>query len=322
MALDNRPLVHPMTHTYNAANACATAPEQKMERVLAVVSVLGQDQKGAVARFATFLAERGANIEDLQQHVVRGMFVMDMLVDLADLACSLDELITGLLAVGRQIDMEVRVTLNAERREKKIAVLVSKEPHCLQRLIDDERTGLLRGKIDLVLSNHEALRSVAEDAGIEFVFMPSDDKAAHMSWVRQTMVDHDIDLALLARYMQILTAEVVDSFENKIINIHPSLLPHFPGSAPYRQAFDKGVRVSGCTAHFVTKDLDEGPIILQDVFHIDVGQDASDDVRSKGIELEAAVLSKAAQFHLNEQLLVVDDCVVFKPGLSSLLDRN
>src|SRR5688572_13186604 len=102
-----------------------------MPKVLAVVSVLGQDQKGVVARFATYLAEHGVNIEDLQQHVVRGMFVMDMLVDLADMDMSLDELITGLLGVGKTIGMEVRVTLSGQPRDRKIAVLVSKEPHCL-----------------------------------------------------------------------------------------------------------------------------------------------------------------------------------------------
>ncbi len=293
-----------------------------MNRVLAVVSVLGQDQKGAVARFATLLADRGVNIEDLQQHVIRGLFVMDMLVDLTDLGGSLDGLITGLLEAGRAIDMEVRVTLNADRREKKVAVLVSKEPHCLQKLIEDERAGLMRGKIDVVLGNHETLREVAEEAGIEFLWMDAEDKPAHMQWLGRTLGERNIDLALLARYMQILTEEVVDPMRHKIINIHPSLLPHFPGSAPYRQAFEKGVRVSGCTAHFVTADLDEGPIILQDVFHIAVGQDSAQDVRTKGIELEAAVLSKAAQYFLNEQLVVVDDRVVFKPGLSSLLDRT
>ena len=293
-----------------------------MQRVLAVVSVLGKDQKGAVARFATFLADHGANIEDLQQHVVRGLFVMDMLVDLAELSGSLDELITGLLDTGRAIDMEVRVTLNADRKKKKVAVMVSREPHCLEKLIEDEKAGLLRGSIELVLGNHPDLRPIADEAGIEFLYQSADDKPTHMGWVAQQLTERSVDLVLLARYMQILTPQVIEPMRHRIINIHPSLLPHFPGSAPYRQAFEQGVRVSGCTAHFVTEDLDEGPIILQDVFHIDVGQDSAEDVRAKGIELEAAVLSRAAQYFLNEQLVVVEDRVVFKPGLSSLLDHE
>lgn len=288
------------------------------EKVTAVVSVLGQDQKGVVAVFATYLAEHGVNIEDIQQHVVRGMFVMDMLVDLADMSMSLDELITGLLATGKQINMEVRVSLRSEKRDKKVAVLCSKEPHCLEQLIADQKAGKLRGKIDVVLANHETLRPVAEAAGIEFMWMPSTDKPAHMTWVRETMQQRGIDLALLARYMQILTPDVCEAFRYQIINIHPSLLPHFPGAKPYHQAWEQGVRVSGCTAHFVTEDLDEGPIILQDVFHIDVGVDQPEDVRRKGLQLEAEVLSKAGQFFLNEQLVVVEGRVVFKPGLGTL----
>ncbi len=294
-----------------------------MARVTAVVSVLGQDQKGVVARFATYLAERGINIEDLQQHVVRGMFVMDMLVDVTDMTVSLDELITGLLDLGKQIDMQVRVTLRSERRDKKIAVLVSKEPHCLERLIQDQNDGLLRGgTIDCVLSNHEVLRSTAEQADLDFLWKESSDKTAHMQWLLETMLARQIDLVVLARYMQILEPQVVESFQARIINIHPSLLPHFPGPAPYRQAWEQGVRVSGCTAHFVTEALDEGPIILQDVFHIDVGKDDADEVRRKGLELEADVLSKAVRFFLNEQLVVIDNNVVFKPGLSSLTEQS
>ncbi len=289
-------------------------------KVLAVVSVKGQDQKGVVARFATYLADRGVNIEDLQQHVLRGIFVMDMLVDLRDLAISLDELISDMLKLGNEIGMEVRVTLAAERRHKRLAVLVSKEPHCLQRIIADAQAGLYRGTIDCVLGNHETLRPIAEAAGLHFEWMPSTDKPAHMKWLRETLVKRGVNLVVLARYMQILAPEMVQAFPSRIINIHPSLLPHFPGPAPYRQAFEEGVRVTGCTAHFVTEALDEGPIILQDVFHIDAVTDSLDDVKRKGMELEAATLSRAVQYFLNEQLVVVDDRVVFKPGLSSLLD--
>ncbi len=296
--------------------------EISMSKVSAVVSVLGKDQTGVVARFATYLAERGVNIEDLQQHVVRGMFIMDMLVDLAGMTISLDELVTGLLETGKTIGMEVRMTLTSKRRDKKVAVLVSKEPHCLEKLIADWKTGRYRGTLDCVLGNHEVLREVAESAGIEFMWKPSSDKSAHMTWLRETMIERGIDVAVLARYMQILTGDVVDAFKHRVINIHPSLLPHFPGPAPYRQAFDEGVRVSGSTAHFVTEDLDEGPIILQDVFHIDVGKDNVEDVRAKGQALEAEVLSTALAYFLNEQLIVVDDRVVFKPGLSSLINED
>src|SRR6185369_5263741 len=124
---------------------------------MAVVSVLGKDQKGVVAQFATYMAERGINIEDMDQRVVRGFFVMDMLVDLKDLTADLSELITGLLELGKKIDMEVRVHLHSQRKEKKIVLLVSKEPHCLQRLLADHQQGKLHGQIAAVLGNHPDL---------------------------------------------------------------------------------------------------------------------------------------------------------------------
>ncbi len=119
--------------------------------------------------------------------------------------------------------------------------------------------------------------------------------------------------------MRILPPAIVSAHRSRIINIHPSLLPYFPGAAPYKQAYESGVRVHGCTAHFVTEQLDEGPVILQDVFHINVGADTLDDVKRKGLELEGAVLSKSVQLFLDEELVVVEGKVIFKPGISRFL---
>jgi formyltetrahydrofolate deformylase len=287
--------------------------------VMAVVSVLGKDQKGVVAQFATYMAERGINIEDIEQRVVRGFFVMDMLVDLKDLSSDLSDLITGLLELGRKIDMEVRVHLHSEKRKKRIALLVSKEPHCLQQLIDDFTEGRLHGQIACVLSNHRDLEDMAQEAGLKFLWFPAEDPAKHFDWLFDTLREHSVDLVVLARYMRILPEKVVAAYRHKIINIHPSLLPYFPGAAPYRQAYESGVRVHGCTAHFVTEQLDEGPVILQDVFHINVGSDSLDDVKQKGLDLEAQVLSKSVQLFLDEELVVVEGKVIFKPGISRFL---
>lgn len=285
-------------------------------KVLAVVSVLGKDQKGVVAQFATHLADRGVNIEDIAQHVVRGFFVMDMLVDLADLQCDLSELITGLLDVGRRIDMEVRVHLHGERRQKRVAVLASREPHCLQQLLTDFKTGKLHGQPAVVLANHPNLQPFAVDAGVPFEWKSADDTEAHFDWLADRLRAAQADVVVLARYMRILPPRIVSAYPNRIINIHPSLLPYFPGAAPYRQAFESGVRVHGCTAHFVTEQLDQGPVILQDVFHINVGADTLDDVKRKGLELEGQTLSRALQLYLDEELVVVDGKVIFKPGIS------
>src|SRR5207248_7779779 len=131
--------------------------------------------------------------------------------------------------------------------------------------------GKLHGQIAGVFSNHPDLEGVAKNAGLPFAWHPADEPAKHFDWLVKTLRDHAADLVVLARYMRILPPQIVSAFQHKIINIHPSLLPYFPGAAPYRQAYESGVRVHGCTAHFVTEQLDEGPVILQDVFHINVG---------------------------------------------------
>lgn len=290
-----------------------------MTRVLAIVNVLGNDQKGVVARISTYLAERDVNIEDIEQRVVRGQFLMDMLVDITEASVSLDELITGLLAIGKEIGMEIHVTLHGERERKRVAVLVSKEAHCLEQLIADARSGDLHGEIVCVLSNHETLRGVAEAAGLPFEWYPSEDKAAHEAFLLERLDACRADLVVLARYMQILTPKLVGPYAGRIINIHPSLLPYFPGANPYRRAWEDGVRVTGCTAHFVTEELDAGPIILQDVFQIEVGVDTVDDVRRKGRALEGVVLSRAVQLYLNNEVVVINGKVVFKPGMRTLL---
>jgi formyltetrahydrofolate deformylase len=287
-----------------------------MPQVLAVVSVLGKDQKGVVAQFATYLAERGINIEDIEQRVVRGFFVMDMLVDLADICVDLSELITGLIDLGKQIDMEVRVHLQRERRPKRIALLVSKEPHCFQQIVDDIRHGKIHAEVATVLANHPDLEPLAKQANLPFAWQSSDDIERHFDWLLKSLNAANADLVVLARYMRILPARIVKAFASRIINIHPSLLPYFPGAAPYKQAYESGVRVHGCTAHFVTEQLDEGPVILQDVFHINVGVDGLDDVKRKGLELEGVVLSKAVQLFVDEELVVVEGKVIFKPGIS------
>lgn len=289
------------------------------QSVFAVVSVLGKDQKGVVAQFATYLAERGINIEDIEQRVVRGFFLMDMLVDIKDLSIDLSELITGLLDLGRRLDMEVRVHLHSERRAKKVAILVSKEPHCLARLVEDFSAKNMGGVISGVIANHPDLEALAKEAGCSFMYHPSDDPEKHFDWALKSLQAMGPDLVVLARYMRILPERIVKAFRHRIVNIHPSLLPYFPGAAPYKQAFESGVRVHGCTAHFVTEQLDEGPVILQDVFHINVGSDSLEDVKEKGLSLEAEVLSRAVKLFLDEELVVVDGKVIFKPGISRFL---
>jgi formyltetrahydrofolate deformylase len=281
---------------------------------LAIVSVVGRDQKGVVARISTYLAGCNTNIEDIEQRVMEGLFIMTMRVDLSDLSTSLDEMILGLKHIGDETHMDVSVRLHNARERKRVAVLVTKEPHCLETLLADHDGGLINGDFAVVLSNHDVLRPIAERRGIPFHSHPSTDKAAHERFLLERLREVRPDLVVLARYMQVLSPAMVHEYPHRIVNIHPSLLPYHPGANAYKQAYEAGVRVSGCTAHFVTEHLDQGPVILQDVFHIRVGEDTLDEVKERGKALEGKVLSQAVQLVLNEQLVVADTKVLFRPG--------
>jgi len=285
-----------------------------MAQNLAVISVIGHDQKGVVARISTYLARCNINIQDIEQRVVEGLFIMTMLVDLSDLAMNLDELILDLKRMGEEIHMEVAIRLHGQKEPKRIVVLVSREPHCLERLIADRDAGTLNGELVAVLSNHDLLGPIATAHRIPFFATPSTDKATHETFLLNKLKEFRADLVVLARYMQILSPAMVQQYPHRIINIHPSLLPYHPGSNAYKQAYEEGVRVSGCTAHFVTEQLDQGPVILQDVFHIRVGEDSLGDIKARGQELEAKVLAQAVQLYVNDQLVVKEKKVIFRPG--------
>jgi formyltetrahydrofolate deformylase len=252
----------------------------------AVISIIGRDQKGVVARVSTYLASHNVNIENIEQSVMEGLFIMTMLVDLADLSISLDQLVLDLKAMGGEIDA----------------------------IVHEQLDGGLDADLVGVLSNHQDLAPVAEHYNLPFRYHPSADKTAHFEFVMRELDDLKPDVIVLARYMQILPTEVVRAYPNRIINIHPSLLPYYPGANAYKQAYEAGVRVCGCTAHFVTEDLDEGPVILQDVFHIRVGEDSLDDVKRRGQELEADVLVRALAMFVREERVVADSKVLFRPG--------
>jgi len=285
------------------------------ERSRAVVSVIGRDQKGVVARISTYLASSDVNIEDIEQRVMEGLFIMTMLVDLAECSITLDELVTGLQKIAGEIGMEVKVRLAGRPADRKrVAVLVTKEAHCLEQLLRDRDAGALNGDIVTVLSNHPTLEPLAKAAGVPFAWSEATDKERHFAWLVAELAAVKPDLVVLARYMQILSPTVIERYPFRIINIHPSLLPYHPGPNAYRQAWAEGVRVSGCTAHFVTEQLDAGPVILQDVFHIRVGADSLDEVKARGQALESKVLSQAVQLFLNDELVVKDRKVIFRPG--------
>src|SRR5215468_656004 len=175
---------------------------------LAIVSVVGRDQKGVVARVSTYLAGCNINIEDIEQRVMEGLFIMTMWVDLTEVSVSLDEMIISLKKIGDETRMEVSVRLHSTRERKRVAVLVTKEPHCLEQLIADRAAGLLNGDLVVTLSNHPDLESLARQHGIPFLWHASADKAAHEDFLLARAAECGADLLVLARYMQVLTQRV------------------------------------------------------------------------------------------------------------------
>lgn len=200
---------------------------------------------------------------------------------------------------------------------KTLAVLTGRDTHCLQKLVDDIRGGKLNARLLCILSNHGEAASIAAAAGVPFEHHPADNLTAHLAWLSKRLDQDRPDFIVLARYMRILPPELVAKYPSRIINIHPTLEPQFPGPQPYRKTFESGVRLHGCTAHFVTERLDEGPIIAQDVFAVDVGRDTLESIREKGLTLEGQVLSRAVKLALAGELTVRNGKVIYGSPISA-----
>jgi formyltetrahydrofolate deformylase len=278
------------------------------------ITVIGEDDTGLIARITTLLFDYGINIEDLDQAVQQGVFRMTMRVDAAEMEGTHDELRADLQDLGEDLDLDVQVRFPGDRTTRNMAVLVTKESHCLQRLLEAHEAGTIDAEIRAVIGNHDYLFPLAEDHDIPFYDIGDESGQPDEGWLLDILADHDVDLVALARYMRILSPDVVFRYENRIINVHPSLLPAFPGAQAYRQAVEKGVRVAGVTAHYVTTDLDQGPIIAQrafsvpgEVYHGDPTEDmeaAVSALQRRGQPLEAEVLLEAIRIHLNDDIVV------------------
>ncbi|MBI2066984.1 MAG: formyltetrahydrofolate deformylase [Deltaproteobacteria bacterium] len=269
---------------------------------MARIRVAGPDRKGIIATVTTHLFQNNLNIEDIDQRILEGFLVMNMQVDLSGLRGPLPLFREGLKKVGRSIGMEITLEVLEERRIKNVALLVTKEPHCLTTILQKMREGKIHGQARLILSNRRELKPTADQYKIPFHYFPSAKKQEQEQKILKELSRHEIDLIVLARYMQILSPEFCFRYEGKIINIHPSLLPSFPGARAYSQAFHKGVEVVGVTAHFVTTDLDQGPIITQGAFRINKSKESLESIAVKGKKLEADVLAKAVKLFCDNRL--------------------
>jgi formyltetrahydrofolate deformylase len=282
------------------------------ERATLLVSC--PDRRGIVAALAQVLYGHGANIFDSDQHTdpVAAQFFQRLHFDLSELQTDRGTLERAISEVAERFAM--RFELRYQNRVQRVAIFVSKYDHCLYDLLLRHQSGELRCELPLIISNHPELEPVARQFGVRFELVPvsKDNKPEAEARQLALLREQSVDLVVLARYMQILSAELVAGFPGKIINIHHSFLPAFVGGKPYHQAYQRGVKLIGATAHYASAVLDEGPIIEQDVVHSS-HRDSIDDLVRKGRDLEKVVLARAVRLHLEDRVLVYGNkTVVFE----------
>lgn len=263
------------------------------------------DRKGLVAAIANFLYTYNANILHADQHQddAGGLFLMRVEWDLADFTLDISAFSAAFTPIAERFGMDWRLELSSER--PRVAIFVSKYDHCLVDLLHRWQAKELWCDIPLIISNHEDCRRVAEFYGIDYRVMPvnKENKAEAEAAQRALLAEQGINLIVLARYMQVLSAEFTAAFPRQIINIHHSFLPAFEGAKPYHRAHERGVKLIGATSHYVTEILDDGPIIEQDVTRVS-HRDTVEDLIQKGRDLERVVLSRAVRWHLDHRVLV------------------
>ena len=274
-----------------------------MTREFTKITVVGEDDTGLIAEVKSLLFERSINIEDLDQAVREGIFRMTMHVDTAEMVCTEEKLRTDLHELGDELGVDVQVQFPTERETQQIAVLVTKESHCLEAIFEAWASGDIGAEVSVVIGNHSDLEPLAEKYEVPFHDIGDENGNPDEGELLDLLAEYNADLIVLARYMRILSPDVVFRYENQIINVHPSLLPSFPGAEAYLQALEEGVRLAGVTAHYVTTDLDQGPIITQRAFNVPPDSEV-DDLRRLGQPLEAEALLEAIRLHLNDDVAV------------------
>jgi formyltetrahydrofolate deformylase len=271
-------------------------------KTLIEVTVVGPDRKGVVADITNFIFKSGGNIEKINQSVLRGLFGMQLEASFAE-EIGREQIDLGLKQLAKKLSMEIKVHYQEPNRLQNVAIFVSKEPQCLMRLLQAKKKGQIRANISVIIASDSTLKSLADDIGLPFHAVVNRDQEEAENRILQLIEQYNIDLIVLARYMRILTPNFVWRYPNRIINIHPSLLPAFPGAYAYVQAYERGAKIIGCTAHFVTEDLDQGPIIHQESFKVSTS-DTLDTIKKKGQELEAATLLEGVRLYLENKLEV------------------
>lgn len=271
----------------------------------AILLITCPDQKGLVATIADFVFRHNGNILHADEHgdETSNLFLMRVEFDPAQFDIDLADFTKHFAPIAQKFDMTWRLAQSSYR--PKMAILVSKYDHCLVDLLYRHQSGELACEIPAIVSNHPDTRPIADFYRIPFFVVPveKDKKREAEQAILQLFRQHSPDFIVLARYMQILSEAFVAEYPHRIINIHHSFLPAFVGAKPYHQAFERGVKLIGATSHYVTEDLDDGPIIEQDVVRIS-HRDSLDDLLQKGRDLEKAVLSRAVRWHVDNRVLL------------------
>ncbi len=274
-------------------------------RQIAVLLLTCPDRKGLVSRLSHFVYEREGNILDLDEHVdaEAGRFFIRVAWDMDGFTLGRDKLTAAITPLADEFQASWSIHFSDE--VARVALLVSRQDHCLQEILWRHQLGEFAIDIPLIVSNHEDLAPLAAQHSIPFHHLPvtAQTKPAQEAKLQDLLVNARVDTVVLARYMQILSAAFVAGWQNRIINIHHSFLPAFAGSDPYRQAFQRGVKVIGATSHYVTADLDEGPIIEQEITRIS-HRDSVPDLKRKGRDLERLVLARALRLHTESRVIV------------------
>ncbi|MER5174372.1 MAG: formyltetrahydrofolate deformylase [Candidatus Nitrosocosmicus sp.] len=273
----------------------------KSTKTFTEITIVGQDKKGIVADITKYIFKNDGNIEKINQNVVKGLFGMHLEASFQKI--DKPKMKEELADLSIRLKMEIKVHFHEENKIKNVAIFVSKEDHCLLKILNSVSKGEIVSNISIIIGSDERLKHIADSHSIPFFYI---DHVVHdeaEDKILQLVDQFDIDLIVLARYMRILTPNFVWRYPNRIINIHPSLLPAFPGALAYVQAYERGAKIIGCTAHFVTEDLDQGPIIIQESFKVLPG-DTLETIKKKGQLAESTALLEAVKLFLNDKLEV------------------
>ncbi len=280
-----------------------------METAILLISC--PDKRGILSEVTRFIAENNGNIVNADQHIdfQKSIFFMRIEWELEEFRIPKERIEDAFRPIAEKFQMDYQLRFNSE--VKKVAIFVSKYDHCLYDLLYRFKSGELKGDLKLVISNHTDLKPVVEMFGVPFYHFPKsrENKLEVEEREIELLKKEEIDLIVLARYMQILSNRFVGEFRNRIINIHHSFLPAFVGARPYHRAYERGVKIIGATSHYVTEELDQGPIIEQDVVRVS-HRDSVEDMIRKGRDLEKIVLSRAVRWHLEDKILVYDNKTV------------